>query len=186
MGRNLAGYTAELGGKAPIVVFDDADPVSAANGAAFACFVASGQTCISGTRLLVQEQIYDDFMRHFLHKVETIKLRMGDRESCSFSHRFVLTIFVALNPKTMMGTVISEKQLERIQKLVSRKGKGVGKVIAGGKRLTGTSPFDGFDLSKGAFFPPTVIQNVSTEDDLWREEVFGPVVVVKKFSVRAS
>lgn len=61
-------------------MFDDADPESAANGAAFACFVASGQTCISGTRLIVQEQIYDDFMRHFLHKVETIKLRMGDRK----------------------------------------------------------------------------------------------------------
>ena len=66
--------------QAPIVVFNDADVQSAANGAAFACFVASGQTCISGTRLLVQDEIYDDFMRHFLHKVETIRLRMGDRE----------------------------------------------------------------------------------------------------------
>ena len=96
---------------------------------------------------------------------------------------WLLMLLKALNPKTMMGTVISEKQLERIEALVNRKGKGVGKVVAGGQRLTGISSFDGFDFSKGAFFPPTVINNVSTEDDLWREEVFGPVVVVKKFTV---
>ncbi|KAJ3553034.1 hypothetical protein NM688_g3834 [Phlebia brevispora] len=165
VGRNLAAYNAELGGKAPVVVFDDADPESAANGAAFACFVASGQTCISGTRLIVQEQIYDDFMRHFLHKVETIKLRMGD----------------PLNPKTMMGTVISEQQVQRIQDMVDRRSK-KSKILAGGQRLTGTSSWDGFDFSKGAFYPPTVIANISTDEDLWREEVFGPVVVVKKFT----
>ena len=79
MGENLASFTAELGGKAPIVVFDDADPIAAANGAAFACFVASGQTCVSGTRLLVQEGIYKEFMLHFMHKVESIRIRMGDR-----------------------------------------------------------------------------------------------------------
>lgn len=61
------------------MVFDDADPVAAANGAAFACFVASGQTCVSGTRLIVQEGIYKEFMLHFMHKVESIRIRMGDR-----------------------------------------------------------------------------------------------------------
>ena len=79
VGSNLAAYTAELGGKAPIVVFDDADLESAVNGAAFASFVASGQTCVSGTRLIVQEGIYGDFMERFLAKVESIRKRMGDR-----------------------------------------------------------------------------------------------------------
>lgn len=80
-----------------------------------------------------------------------------------------------------MGTIISLRQLERIQGMVQR---GVGTVLAGGQRMTGPSPLDGYDLSQGAFFPPTVITDVPTEDDLWREEIFGPVVVVKRFSVR--
>ena len=79
VGSNLAAYTAELGGKAPIVVFDDADLESAVNGAAFASFVASGQTCVSGTRLIVQSGIYEEFMERFLAKVENIRRRMGDR-----------------------------------------------------------------------------------------------------------
>ena len=88
---------------------------------------------------------------------------------------------VALNPKSTMGTVISHRQLERIEALVHR---GVGTILAGGKRMTGTSTLDGYDFSRGAFFPPTVITSVPTEDDLWREEIFGPVVVVTRFSVR--
>lgn len=79
MGSNLAAYTAELGGKAPVVIFDDADLESAVNGAAFASFVASGQTCVSGTRLVIQAGIYDEFMKRFLAKVESIRRRMGNR-----------------------------------------------------------------------------------------------------------
>ncbi|KAI0774445.1 aldehyde dehydrogenase [Fomes fomentarius] len=163
VGSNLASYTAELGGKAPIVVFDDADVQSAANGAAFACFVASGQTCVSGARLIVQDKIYDAFMARFMQKVESVTRRMGN----------------PLNPKSSMGTVISHRQLERIEALVQR---GVGKVLAGGQRMMGTSALDGYDFSQGAFFPPTVITDIPTQDDLWREEVFGPVVVVTRFS----
>lgn len=66
--------------------------------------------------------------------------------------------------------------------MVQRK-EGTGQILAGGKRMTGRSALDQFDFSQGSFFPPTVIENVSTEDDLWREEIFGPVVVVKRFSV---
>ncbi|RPD66987.1 aldehyde dehydrogenase [Lentinus tigrinus ALCF2SS1-7] len=163
VGQNLASYTAELGGKAPIVVFDDADPQSAANGAAFACFIASGQTCVSGTRLIVHDKIYDEFMDLFMKKVQSVTNRMGN----------------PLNPKSTMGTVISLRQLERMEALVQR---GVGKILTGGKRMTGTSALDGYDFSQGAFFPPTVITDVPTEDDLWREEIFGPVVVVTRFS----
>ncbi|KAH9943279.1 aldehyde dehydrogenase [Epithele typhae] len=163
VGRNLSHFTAELGGKAPIVVFDDADLQSAVDGAAFGCFIASGQTCVSGTRLLVQDKIYDAFMERFLQKVESITRRMGDPS----------------NPKSTMGTVISLRHLERIEGMVQR---GVGTILAGGKRMTGTSTLDGCDFSKGAFFPPTVVTDVPTEDDLWLEELFGPVVVVKRFS----
>ncbi|KAJ8086879.1 hypothetical protein PM082_005704 [Marasmius tenuissimus] len=81
VGSNLASFTAELGGKAPIVVFDDADLVSAVNGTAFSAFVASGQTCVSGTRIIVQDKIYEPFMEKFLRKVESIRQRMGNRRS---------------------------------------------------------------------------------------------------------
>jgi acyl-CoA reductase-like NAD-dependent aldehyde dehydrogenase len=98
VGANLAAFTAELGGKvqcslhcfiikksylrfqAPILVFDDADLINAVNGTAFASFVASGQTCVSGTRILIQEQIYEKFNQLFLTKVKSIRARMGDRE----------------------------------------------------------------------------------------------------------
>ncbi|KAG8699396.1 hypothetical protein FRC11_013715, partial [Ceratobasidium sp. 423] len=78
VGKNLASYTAELGGKAPIVVFGDADLESAVNGAAFACFVASGQTCVSGTRLIVEESIHDEFVEKFVQKMKSIEKRIGD------------------------------------------------------------------------------------------------------------
>ena len=65
--------------QAPIIVFDDADVPSAVNGAAFASFIASGQTCVSGTRLLVQSGIYDVFVTQFREKLKSITRRMGDR-----------------------------------------------------------------------------------------------------------
>lgn len=65
--------------QAPIIVFDDADIPSAVNGAAFASFIASGQTCVSGTRLLVQSGVYDAFVSQFLDKARSIARRMGDR-----------------------------------------------------------------------------------------------------------
>ena len=60
-----------------------------------------------------------------------------------------------------------------------------GKVVVGGIPMSGTSALDGHDFSRGNFYPPTVIVNVSTQDDIWKEEIFGPVVVVKRFRVRS-
>ncbi|GAV99133.1 aldehyde dehydrogenase [Lentinula edodes] len=167
VGSNLAAYTAELGGKAPIVVFDDADLDSAVNGAAFASFVASGQTCVSGTRLIVASQIYDTFLDKFLTKVRSVRARMGN----------------PMNPKSTMGSIISLRQLERIEAMVERT---QGRILEGGKRMSGISDLDGFDFSGGSFFPPTVITDISVEDELWQEEVFGPVVVVKRFTDEAE
>lgn len=79
-----------------------------------------------------------------------------------------------------MGSVISARHLERIEGMISRQN---GTVLAGGRRLSGPSPLDGFDFSKGNFLPPTVITNVEVNDEIWQEEVFGPVVVVKRFTV---
>ncbi|KAJ3862913.1 aldehyde dehydrogenase domain-containing protein [Lentinula novae-zelandiae] len=163
VGSNLAAYTAELGGKAPIIIFDDADLDSAVNGAAFASFIASGQTCVSGTRLLLASHIHDAFLSRFLTKVRSIRARMGD----------------PMNPNSTMGSVISGRELERIEGMLQRTR---GRVIEGGQRMSGVSEVDGFDFSRGSFFPPTVVTDVEVEDELWREEVFGPVVVVKRFT----
>jgi acyl-CoA reductase-like NAD-dependent aldehyde dehydrogenase len=80
-----------------------------------------------------------------------------------------------------MGTIISQRHLERIEETITKRKSG--SILAGGRRMMDRSSLDGFDFSQGSFFPPTVIEDVSTEDMLWREEIFGPVVVVKRFSV---
>ena len=81
-----------------------------------------------------------------------------------------------------MGSIISEEHLKRIEAMLASDRKA--KILAGGQRLTEKSTLDEFDFSQGSFFPPTVVTNVSTEGTLWREEIFGPVVVVKQFKVR--
>ncbi|KAF4619381.1 hypothetical protein D9613_005117 [Agrocybe pediades] len=164
VGSNLASYTAELGGKAPVIVFEDADLLSAVNGVAFSAFVASGQTCVSGSRILVHDKIYDEFMALFLQKVESIRRRMGKPS----------------NPQSTMGTVISPRHLQRIDEMVKR-AAAKSTILVGGERMMGKSELDGFDFSKGSFYPPTVIADVGIEDEIWQEEVFGPVIVVKRF-----
>jgi len=76
--------------------------------------------------------------------------------------------------------VISPRHLKRIEDMLQRRGNST--ILAGATRLVGKSALDGFDFSKGSFLPPTVIADVNIEDELWQEEVFGPVVVVKRFS----
>ena len=77
-----------------------------------------------------------------------------------------------------MGTVISHASLQRLEAIVSRT---KGKVLIGGKRMTGTSALDGFNLSAGPFYAPTVIEDIEVEDELWKEEVFGPILAATKF-----
>ncbi|KAG8739445.1 hypothetical protein FRC10_005618 [Ceratobasidium sp. 414] len=175
VGKNLASYTAELGGKAPIVIFGDADLQAAVNdshnvqGAAFACFVASGQTCVSGTRLIVEDSIYEEFVDAFIKKVKNIEERIGDPS----------------NPKSTIGPLISKASLSRIEQAISRLPSHA-QILTGGTRLTTPSPLDSFERSSGNFFPPTVVANVQTSDELWQEEVFGPVVALTKFKGEAE
>ena len=89
-----------------------------------------------------------------------------------------------MNPLSTMGTVINEKAIERIESMLQSDSNA--KILAGGKRLTGTSALDQYDFSRGSFFPPTIVSNVSTQSALWREEVLGPVVVVRQFKVSPS
>ena len=89
-----------------------------------------------------------------------------------------------MNPKVTMGSVISARHLERIHNLVEQRSSG--SILVGGEPLKHRSPLDGFNFSRGSFYPPTVIADVSTGDALWKEEVFGPVVVLNKFKERVE
>src|ERR1700761_3239611 len=89
-----------------------------------------------------------------------------------------------MNPQSMMGTIISTHHLQRIHGMVETRSSGT--ILTGGEPLKDRSSLDGFNFSRGSFYPPTVIADVSLEDDLWKQEIFGPVVVLRKFEVRAE
>lgn len=168
-GGNLAKFTAELGGKAPVIVTKEANLELAVNGVAFGSFMASGQTCIAATRIIVDDAVLPKFVNMIQEKANSITRRMGSPD----------------DPNSMMGPLISEKQLRNVATLVDDAiEKGVATNTAG-KRMTGSSSLDGFDLSKGYFFPPTVLSDSSTakivDTRIWKEEAFGPVIVVVGF-----
>ncbi|KAE9582699.1 Phenylacetaldehyde dehydrogenase [Colletotrichum fructicola] len=169
VGGNLARYTAELGGKAPLVVFEQADIDVAVNGIAFGSFIASGQTCVASTRILVEEKTLQTLLSKLQTKTESITRRMGSPS----------------NPESMMGPLISAKQLQNVEALVDDALATEGEALVGGRRMSGTSGLDGTDFSKGYFYEPTVLVSKSGGDILktriWREEAFGPVIVVAAF-----
>ncbi|MCZ7573276.1 MAG: aldehyde dehydrogenase [Ardenticatenaceae bacterium] len=156
--ENLARVTCELGGKAPVIFFEDVNLDEAVAGAMFAAFVASGQSCVSGTRLLVHSSIYDGFLEAL--KERTRQLRMGN----------------PLEPTTQIGPVISQAQLDRIQHYVETGLQEGAKLLVGGNR-----PMEP-GLNRGYFYTPTVFYDVSNDMTIAQEEIFGPVTVVIPFS----
>lgn len=147
----------ELGGKAPFIVFADANLEAAANGAVVAGFVNCGQDCTAATRIYVQDDAYDAFLQLFLHKVRQI--RVGDPTSES----------------TDMGPLISARQRERVEGYVERALSNGANILIGGNRPR----IVGFE--KGFFFEPTVIAEERNDAEIMQQEVFGPVVVISRF-----
>jgi acyl-CoA reductase-like NAD-dependent aldehyde dehydrogenase len=168
-GQNLAHFTAELGGKAPLIVFKDADIELAVNGIVFGSFIASGQTCIAATRIIVQNDILLTLLDNLKIKAESIYRRMGDPK----------------DPNTSMGPLISQKQLNNVTSLVGEAEQRGVQVVTGGERMS-TLPGSSFDFSKGYFYPPTVLADSRSakivDTRLWKEEAFGPVIVVVGFN----
>jgi len=155
-------------------VFPSAHLELAVNGVAFASFIASGQTCVAGTRILVHSSIFDAFLAGLKDKCTSIEHRMGS----------------PFNRESAMGPVISARQLGVVEALVAdAKAKGA-EILCGGQRMSGPSPLDGIDLGKGFFYPPTLIVGTSsvaiTQTRLWREEAFGPVLVLVPFDTEAE
>lgn len=171
VGGNLARYTAELGGKAPLIVFERSDMDVAVNGIAFGAFIASGQTCVAATRIIVQNSILPALVDRLKAKAESIFRRMGS----------------PTNRESMMGPLISSRQLENVESLVDEaKASGKAEAVCGGERLLGQSVLDSTDFSQGYYYPPTVLTSTSEnsilETKIWREEAFGPVIVVVGFN----
>jgi acyl-CoA reductase-like NAD-dependent aldehyde dehydrogenase len=148
----------ELGGKAPVIVLDDADIEVAADGALFGCMLYSGQICESGTRVFVPDELHDKFVDRLVARARTIKL--GDPHDLD----------------TDMGPVISDRQHKRILEYVES-GVSEGATIA----LGGGAP-KGEEFEKGYWVEPTIFTDVTNEMRIAREEIFGPVMCVLRYS----
>jgi betaine-aldehyde dehydrogenase len=159
---NLKKVNLELGGKSTTVVFDDANMDRAIPGALWSIFRSAGQSCNAGSRLLVQETVYDSFMKSFLELARAIRVGNG------------------LDPATEMGPIVSSKQLERVLGYIGSGRSEGAKLATGGRRL------DGGALAKGFFVEPTVFEGVSREMKIFQEEIFGPVLCVLPFKDAAD
>lgn len=143
----------ELGGKAPVIVFDDANLESSVEWIKVAGYFNSGQDCTAATRVLAGPGVYDALLENLVPAVES--LVVGDPQK----------------DETEMGPVVSKEQFERVSGFVDRAREGGAKVLTGGEPIKGP----------GFFFKPTVIAGVGQDAEIVRREVFGPVVTVQRF-----
>ena len=148
--HNLAYTTLELGGKSPVVVFADADLDSAANAVVAGIFAATGQSCVAGSRLLVERSVKDAFLARLKAKAEAI--RIGDPQ----------------DPATEMGPLATSRQREWIEKVVAET------LNQGGSLLTGGGHPAGF--AAGFYYAPTIVEAADQSLPSVREELFGPVL----------
>ena len=153
--ENLSQVSLELGGKSPVVVFNDAEQENALNGITAGIFGASGQSCIAGSRLYIQSDIYDEFLDKLVAKAEKIKLG------------------APMDKDTQMGPLNSFKQLENIEKNIKATIEQGGKIRCGGKRSSISN--------KGYYFPATIIECENHNLPTAENELFGPVLSVMKF-----
>src|SRR5947209_8940044 len=154
---NLKTVTLELGGKSPHIIFDDVDLENAVANALFGLYMNTGQICSAGTRILVQDTLYDRFVSRFVERSREIKI--GD----------------PLDFATRMGPLVSEEQLRKVQRYVEI-GKREGARLACG----GGQPKDPA-LAKGFYHEPTVFTEVDNKMQIAQEEIFGPVASVLRF-----
>ncbi|CAB4661563.1 MAG: succinate-semialdehyde dehydrogenase [Actinobacteria bacterium] len=145
----------ELGGNAPFIVFDDADVDAAVAGAIASKFRNAGQTCVCANRILVQENIHDEFVAAL--QIAVSKLKVGN----------------GLDPDTKQGPLINEGAITKVMSHIDDAIALGGKVISGGKRID----------SAGTFFEPTIITGVTEDMLVMREETFGPLAGIIKFKI---
>lgn len=156
--ENLAATSLELGGKSPVLVFDDADVESAANAVIAGIFAASGQSCVAGSRLLVQSGIRDRLLKKLIEKAEAIKI--GDPQHI----------------ETEMGPLATIKQRDRIEAVLAAS------LAAGATLLTGGKRPD----REGFYFEPTIVDCPRTDIASVVQELFGPVLSVMTFDTETE
>jgi aldehyde dehydrogenase (NAD+) len=152
--EHLARVTLELGGKSPNVVFADADLEAAANGVIAGIFAATGQTCMAGSRLLVEAPVHDELLERVVARAREV--RLGD----------------PMLADTEMGPVAFEEHLAGVQRRIAAAEAEGARLVTGGRRPD----------RQGFFIEPTVFADVRGDMSIGREEVFGPVLSVLPFS----
>jgi aldehyde dehydrogenase (NAD+) len=150
---NLKRVSLELGGKSPNVVFADADLDAAVEGAYFGLFFNQGQCCVAGSRLFVEEKVYDRFVEKMVAKTRSRKV--GD----------------PFDPATEQGPQVSQEQFDRVMGYIDAGKQEGAKLLVGGDRAG----------EKGYFVQPTVFTDVNDEMKIAREEIFGPVMSILRF-----
>ncbi|MEP4892325.1 MAG: aldehyde dehydrogenase family protein [Aliiglaciecola sp.] len=151
---NLKKVSLELGGKSPVIVMPDADLDLATVGVAMATFFLQGQNCMAGTRIFIHDSIHDELM-------ERVKL---------FTEQMI--IGHGINPATMIGPLISQKQWEKVQRYIEIGMSEGATLFSGGQKLEG----------EGHFVQPTIFTDCTPDMRIVREEIFGPVMTVQRFS----
>jgi aldehyde dehydrogenase (NAD+) len=151
---NLKNVTLELGGKSPNIIFDDANVEDAVNWATHGIYFNHGQTCCAGSRIYVQAGIYEEFKEKFIARAK--KIQLGD----------------PLKKGTAQGPQVSQTQFDRIMGYIADGKKSGATAIIGGERHG----------SEGYFIQPTIFTNTSPDMRIVREEIFGPVGVLVKFT----
>lgn len=154
--KSVKKLSLELGGKSPNIIFDDANLDKVVPGAICAFTTTSGQLCMAGTRMVVQDSIFDELVKRMKNGVEALKVCNGAEESCQ------------------VGPVISQEQLDKTLEYIEI-GKKEGTLVTGGERLTGE------DYDKGFFVQPTIFTDLDANSRVVKEEIFGPVLVIQKF-----
>ncbi|WP_230363781.1 betaine-aldehyde dehydrogenase [Ancylobacter sp. Lp-2] len=153
----LKQVTLELGGKSPLIVFEDADLEDAVSGALLANFYSAGEVCSNGTRVFVQEGVRAAFLEKLVARVE--KMVVGD----------------PLDPATQVGALISPPHMEKVLSYIARGRAGGARLLTGGYRVTKGG------LDRGCFVAPTVFDGCRDDMAIVREEIFGPVMAVLSF-----
>ncbi|MDR5886100.1 aldehyde dehydrogenase [Vreelandella janggokensis] len=157
--ENFAKLSLELGGKSPNILFEDADLDSAINGVVAGIFAASGQSCVAGSRLLVQRGIYDEVIKRLCERAQSIQI--GNPNDAA----------------TEMGPLATQAQLESVERMVAQAQADGARLVHGGKRA---------DIEQGWYYCPTILACDSHDLPIMQEEVFGPVVAVIPFEDEAE
>jgi betaine-aldehyde dehydrogenase len=157
----LKKVTLELGGKSPLIIFEDADIHNAVSAAMLANFYTQGEVCSNGTRVFVHRKIFDSFLMKL--KARTEKIRLGD----------------PADPDTQMGALISKTHMEKVTRFIDSG------ISSGATLLTGgfqpEKDFKGRDIGSGNFLTPAIFTDCGDSMEICKEEIFGPVLSILSF-----